>query len=31
MRDFLWDGGDLVGGEHLVDWEVVCRAKERGG
>ena len=31
MRDFLWDGGDLVGGEHLVDWEVVCRAKEKGG
>ena len=19
MRDFLWDGGDLVGGDHLVD------------
>ena len=31
MRDFLWDGGDMVGGEHLVDWEVVCRAKDRGG
>ena len=31
MRDFLWDGGDMVGGEHLVDWEVVCCAKDRGG
>ena len=31
MRDFLWDGGDMVGGEHLVAWEVVCLAKERGG
>ena len=31
MSDFLWDGGDMVGGEHLVDWEVVCLAKDRGG
>ena len=29
MRDFLWDGGDLVSGEHLVDWEVVCLAKDK--
>ena len=31
MRDFLWDGGDMVGGEHLVDWEVICLAKDRVG
>ena len=31
MRDFLWDGGDLAGGEHLVDWKAVCLAKDKGG
>ena len=31
MRDFLWDGGDLLGGEHLVEWKVVCLAKDKGG
>ena len=30
MRDFFWEGGDLVGGDHLVEWEV-CQAKENGG
>ena len=30
-RYFLWGGGDLAGGEHLVDWGIVCRVKERGG
>ena len=30
MRDFLWDGRDLVGGDHLVDWEGVCLAKDKG-
>ena len=31
MRDFLWDGGDLVGRVHLVDWKVVYLAKDKGG
>ena len=31
MRDFLWEGGNLVGGEHLLDWDVVCLAKDKGG
>lgn len=31
MRDFLWDGP--YGNHHcrLVDWDQVCRPKERGG
>ena len=31
MRDFLWEGGDLLGGDHLVGWPPVCLAKEKGG
>ena len=31
MRDFFWEAGDLVGGDHLVRWEEVCKAKENGG
>ena len=31
MRNFFWEGGDLVGGDHLVRWEKVCQAKENGG
>ena len=31
IRDFFWEGGDLIGGDHLVSWEVVCLAKENGG
>lgn len=31
MRDFLWEGGDLLGGEHLVAWDLVCRPKLKGG
>ena len=31
MRNFLWEGGDLVGRDHLVGWEDVCKAKENGG
>ena len=31
MRDFFWEEGDLVGGDHLVGWEEVCQAKENGG
>ena len=31
MRDYLWEGGDLVGGEHLVAWEKVCKPTILGG
>ena len=31
MRDFLWGGGDLLGGDHLVGWPMVCLAKDKGG
>ena len=31
MRDFFWEVGDLVGGDHLVGREEVCHAKEKGG
>ncbi|PON81162.1 hypothetical protein TorRG33x02_230460, partial [Trema orientale] len=31
MRDFLWEGGDHLGGDHLVAWNVVCRSKIQGG
>ena len=31
MRDFLWKGIDGDGGDHLVSWKVVCRAKIKGG
>ena len=31
MRDLFLEGGDLVGGVHLVGWEVVCHAKDKGG
>ncbi|PON77750.1 hypothetical protein PanWU01x14_025060 [Parasponia andersonii] len=31
MRDFLWERGDLLGGEHLVAWDLVCRSKLQGG
>ena len=31
MRDFFWEGGDQVSGDHLVDLEVVCHAKDKGG
>uniref|UniRef100_A0A803QNN3 Reverse transcriptase zinc-binding domain-containing protein n=1 Tax=Cannabis sativa TaxID=3483 RepID=A0A803QNN3_CANSA len=31
MRDFLWKGGDLMGGDHLVSREEVCRPKHEGG
>ena len=30
-RDFLWEGGDLQGGDHLVGWSTVCLAKDKGG
>ncbi|RVW92334.1 putative ribonuclease H protein [Vitis vinifera] len=31
QRDFLWRGGNLEGKIHLVNWEVVCTDKEKGG
>ena len=30
MRDFFWEEGDLAGGDQLVRWEEVCKAKENG-
>ena len=31
QRDFLWGGGHMEGKTHLVNWEVVCTDKTRGG
>ena len=31
QRDFLWGGGNLEGKIHLVNWEVVCTDKDKGG
>ncbi|KAJ9691389.1 hypothetical protein PVL29_013542 [Vitis rotundifolia] len=31
QRDFLWGGGSLEGKVHLINWEVVCSQKEKGG
>ena len=31
QRDFLWEGGNLEKKAHLVDWEVACADKEKGG
>ncbi|RVW35996.1 putative ribonuclease H protein [Vitis vinifera] len=31
QRDFLWGGGNLERKVHLVNWEVVCTEKEKGG
>ena len=31
QRDFLWGGGNLERKAHLVNWEVVCGDKEKGG
>ncbi|KAJ9705752.1 hypothetical protein PVL29_003718 [Vitis rotundifolia] len=30
QRDFLWGGGNLDRKAHLVNWEMVCRDKEKG-
>lgn len=30
LRNFLWDGSDKVGGSHLVQWDLMTRAKEKG-
>ena len=31
QRDFLWGGGNLERKVHLVNWEVVCVDKNKGG
>ena len=31
QRDFLWGRGNLERKAHLVNWEVVCADKEKGG
>ena len=31
QRDFLWGRGNLERKAHLVNWEVVCGVKEKGG
>ena len=31
QRDFLWGGGNMEGKTHLVNWEVVCTDKDKGG
>ena len=31
QRGFLWGGGNLERKAHLVNWEVVCADKEKGG
>ena len=31
QRDFLWRGGNFEGKIHLVNWEVVCMDKNKGG
>ena len=31
QRDFLWRGGNLEKKGHVVNWEVVCAVKEKGG
>ena len=31
QRDFLWGGGNLERKPHLVNWDIVCQEKRRGG
>ncbi|RVX13511.1 putative ribonuclease H protein [Vitis vinifera] len=31
QRDFLWGGGNMERKSHLVNWEMVCTGKEKGG
>ena len=31
QRDFLWGGGSSEKKLHLVNWEIICSSKERGG
>ena len=31
QKDFLWGGGNMEGKTHLVNWEVVCTDKAKGG
>ena len=31
QRDFLWGGGSLERKFHLINWESICKSKEKGG
>ena len=31
QREFLWGGGSLERKVHLINWEVVCTRREKGG
>ena len=31
MRNFLWKGADGDGGDHLVSWNLTCKANNKGG
>ena len=31
QRDFLWEWGNLERKVHLVNWEVICADKDKGG
>ena len=31
QRDFLWGGGNLERKIHLVNWDIVCSSKVKGG
>ena len=31
QRDFLWGGGNMERKTHLINWELVCAGKEKGG
>ena len=31
LRTYLWKGADGDGGDHLVLWNMTCRAKKKGG
>ncbi|XP_062112656.1 uncharacterized protein LOC133823825 [Humulus lupulus] len=31
MRDFLWEGADRSGADHLVSWQEVCKSQSHGG
>ncbi|XP_062089071.1 uncharacterized protein LOC133795633 [Humulus lupulus] len=31
MRDFLWEGADGSGDDHLVSWQEVCKSRNYGG
>ena len=31
MRDFLWEGAEHSGADHLVSWNEVCKSRSHGG